>query len=418
MAAMQPVPSSRQSNATDQTTSFVRPAVYENWHQWHRVEHGDGCVASLASELARLGVARPFLITTRSLVHSDLLAKVRDACGVTIVGQFSETQPHTPREVVVTAAGLVRQADPDGLVSFGGSTVVDTAKGVALALAGGITRPADFDAFTQEARRGNPLEAEVLPHIALPTTLSGAEYSRDIGVTNETLRKKDIFRFDMVSPQSILLDPQLTMATPHRLWAATGVKVMSDAIEQLYSKSSHPVIDSLCLAAIRSFAINLPLSLEADGATRLDARLRCQIASWQALFGMHNAATRVGIGGALRHQLGGMFRIPHGEATCVMLPHLLRYNFPAVPDRYRALAEALQVGVPEGTDESRLEAIVAFVGALIARLGLPVRLGPLGVQRKDLPAMAAHVMHESSLAFNPRSVENEDEIVRILESAL
>ena len=194
-----------------------------------------------------------------------------------------------------------------------------------------------------------------LPHIALPTTLSGAEYSRDIGITNETLRKKEIFRFDAVSPQSILLDPQLTMATPHRLWAATGVKVMSDAIEQLYSKSSHPVIDSLCLAAIRSFAINLPLSLERRAgctSARLNARLHCQIASWQSLFGMHNAGTRVGIGGALRHQLGGMSRIPHGEATCVMLPHLLRYNFPAVPDRYRALAEALQVGVREDTDEA------------------------------------------------------------------
>jgi len=388
--------------------------VYENWHQWQRVQHGDGCLASLATELKRLGIRRPFLMTTRSLLKSELLARVRDACAVEVVGQFSEAQPHTPREVVVAAAGQVRQAEPDGLISFGGSTVVDTTKGVALALAAGIMRSAELDA----ARDSSQLQAKVLPHIALPTTLSGAEYSPNIGMTNEALRKKEIFRYDALSPQSVLLDPQLTSATPPRLWAATGVKVMSDAIEQLYSKASHPVIDSLCLGAIRSFSTQLPLALEAAGAAGLNARLHCQIAAWQSMFGMHNAGTRVGIGGALRHQLGGMFRIPHGEATCVMLPQLLRYNFPAVPDRYRRLAEALQVGSQAGSDEARLEAVVACVRDLIVRLGLPLRLEPLGVKGADLAAMAAHVMEESSLAFNPRPVASAAEIVRILEAAL
>ncbi len=406
-------------NATNPTTAAtVQPGTYENWHQWHRVQHGDGCLADLASELRRLDIKRPFLITTRSLLPTDLLAKVKAACGVEIVGQFSESQPHTPREVVVKATRLALDARPDGLVSFGGSTVVDTGKGIALAMATGIQQAAGFDALTQEVRRSNQLDGKVLPHIALPTTLSGAEYSRDIGITNETLRKKEIFRYDAVSPQSILLDPQLTTATPDRLWAATGVKVMSDAIEQLYSKSSHPVVNSLCLAAIRAFATYLPLSYDADPATRLNARLNCQIAAWQSLFGMHNAGTRVGIGGALRHQLGGMFRIPHGEATCVMLPHLVRYNFPAIPDRYRALAEALQVGESGNSDEQRLEAIVSLLHRMIGQLGLPVRLEPLGVDRKDLPAMAKYVMHESSLAFNPRAVGSEEEIVRILEAAL
>lgn len=406
------------ANPHSSAPEAVRPGVYENWHQWHRVQHGDGCLAGLAAELKRLDIQRPFLITTRSLLGTDLLEKVKAACGIEVVGQFSESQPHTPREVVLKATRLARDARPDGLVSFGGSTVVDTAKGIALAVAAGIQKTADFDAFTQEARRSSQLDSKVLPHIALPTTLSGAEYSRDIGVTHEGLRKKEIFRYDAVSPQSILLDPQLTMATPDRLWAATGVKVMSDAIEQLYSKSSHPVVNSLCLAAIRAFAVNLPRSYDADPSVRLAARLNCQIAAWQSLFGMHNAGTRVGIGGALRHQLGGMFRIPHGEATCVMLPHLVRYNFPAIPDRYRSLAEALQVGEKGDSDEARLEAVVNHLHGMIGQLGLPVRLEPLGVNRQDLPAMAAHVMHESSLAFNPRAVGSADEIVRILEAAL
>ena len=391
--------------------------VYENWHQWQRVQHGDGCLADLASELRRLRIRRPFVMTTRSLAQSDLVELVRDACGVAVVGQFSASVPHTPRETVLAAAAAVRAANPDGLVSFGGSTVVDTTKGVVLAAAAGIRQAADFDRWTQEAHPSSKLDDAVLPHVALPTTLSGAEYSRDIGVTDEVLRKKQIFRYDAVSPQSILLDPQLTAATPARLWAATGVKVMSDAIEQLYSRSSHPVIDALCVAAVRAFSAELPHSFDADEHRRMRARLRCQLASWQTLFGMHNAGTRVGIGGALRHQLGGMFRIPHGEATCVMLPHLLRYNFQAVPDRYAALAEALQIA-DGGNDQDRIEAIVAHVGKLIDALGLPTRLAPLGVTRDDLPALAAHVMEERSLAFNPRPVASAREIVELLEAAL
>jgi alcohol dehydrogenase len=396
----------------------IRPGVYENGHQWRRVEHGEGCLANLGRELARLRIERPFLVTTRSLVASDLLAQVKASCGVPVVGQFSEAQPHTPREVVVRAAGMLHDARPDGVVSFGGSTVVDTAKGAVFAHAAAIARAADFDRWTQEEGTSSDLDRPVLPHVAIPTTLSGAEYSRDIGITNEALRRKEIFRYDAVSPQSIFLDPAMTLATPPRLWAATGIKVMSDAIEQIYSRASHPAIDAQCLAAIRAFSTSLPESLRDGGTSRIQARLRCQIASWQALFGMHDAGTRVGIGGALRHQLGGMFRIPHGEATCVMLPHLLRYNFPAIPDRYAALAEAMLLREPFADDDARLEAIVARVEALVRALDLPTRLGPLGVRRADLPAMADHVMQENSLAFNPRAIAGKAEIVRILEAAL
>jgi len=393
----------------------LRPGVYENWHQWRKVEHGAGCLRSLGAEIARLGIQRPFVVTTRSLVReAHLLASVRAAIGVEAVGQFADCQPHTPREVVLAGVTAAEAARPDGIVSFGGSTVVDTGKAMSLALAADVRSWDDFDRDAPGAI--HHLRREPIAHIALPTTLSGAEYSRDIGITNERLRKKELFRHDGVTPRSILLDPALTQATPDRLWSATGVKVMSDAIEQLYGKASHPIIDALCISAIRAFHESLPLCRHADGTVRLDARLRCQVASWKTLFGMTNAGTRVGIGGALRHQLGGMFRIPHGEATCVMLPHLLRFNFSAVPDRYRALAEAL--GIATEDDDARLDAIVRAVERLIAALGLPDRLKPLGVRREDLPAMAAHVMEETSLRFNPREVTDAREVIAVLEAAL
>jgi alcohol dehydrogenase class IV len=397
----------------------LRPGVFENWHQWHKVTHGVGCLQTLGAELARLRIARPLLITTRSLVaEGRLLASVREAANTAIVAEFSETEPHTPREAILAAARIARQARPDGIVSFGGSTVIDTAKGVALALAAEVTSAADFDRYARSNGGNSELSARMLPHVALPTTLSGAEYSCDIGITNALLRKKEIFRYDSLAPRSILLDPLLASATPARLWAATGIKVMSDAIEQLYSKASHPVIDPLCISAIRWFSRYLPRTAHPDAVTRTDARLRCQIASWKALFGMHNAGTRVGLGGALRHQLGGMFRIPHGEATCVMLPHVLRFNFPEIRDGYRGLAGAFELNADVVSDEERLALIIGRIRDLTSKLGLPDRLEPLGVKRADLAVMASHVMEEASLRFNPRAVRDEREIIALLEAAL
>ncbi len=343
---------------------------------------------------------------------------VRDAIGASVVGEFSDSEPHTPRELVLKAQAAVREARPDCLISFGGSTVIDTTKAVALAIAGGIEKDADFEGFKGKSEVQKTLRDTPLPHIALPTTLSGAEYSRDIGITNATLRKKEIFRYDAISPQSILLDPVLTTATPQRLWAATGVKVMSDAIEQLYSRASHPIIEALTLAAIRGFSTYLPMSEDKDPDIRLNARLRCQVSSWMTLFGFHNAGTNVGLGGGLRHQLGGMARIPHGEATCVMLPHVLAFNAPAIPDGYEKLAVALGLDVKTLPKDQWTAGVVARVREVVQALGLPDRLEPLGMKRADIEKMASYVMQEAALQFNPRQVKDQREVVELLQAAM
>lgn len=391
----------------------VHAGSYENWHQWHRVQHGDGCLDALSAELDRLHIKRPFLVS-----QGSLLARVRGSAGRAIAGEFSEASAHSPREDVLKAAALARAAAPDGFIAFGGSTVVDTTKAVALALAADLRTRESFDGYVSIGGRENELDGRLLPQVALPTTLSGAEYGRDIGITNAQLRKKELYRYDAVVPRSIMLDPQLAAATPARLWSSTGIKVMSDAIEQVYSRRSHAVLDALCLQAIRWFALYLPLSFGPDPALSADARMHCQLASWMALFGTHNAGTGVALGGALRHQLGGMLRIAHGEASCVMLPHLLLFNLDAVPDGYLRLAEALGVTAPGQTLQQRGHALAGRIRALVSELGLPNRLGPLGVTEGDLAHLATHALEEPAAGFNPRPVRDAQELVGLLRAAL
>jgi len=400
----------------------IDPGTFEIWHQWRKVSHGAGCASGLAGALRAQGCRRPFLVTTPSLVRQGrLLETVRAAMGVAPVEVFSASVPHTPRSVVLEASARARAAGADCVVSFGGGTVIDTAKGIALALGAEITSEAGLDAFLVARQAGAPgktlLKRDLIAHFALPTTLSGAEYSADIGITNTARQAKEIFNCEGAAPAAIFLDPELTGATPPRLWAATGLKTMSDAIEQTYANPSHPVIAALAERSIRWFSTYLPLCEADDEAVRADARLRCQLASWMSLFGIFNASSHVGLGGAMRHQLGGMFGIPHGEITCVLLPHIIRFNAQAVPDGFAILARSLDLPVVEDRTE-RVESIANAITALVERLDLPTRLGPLGVSGEGLDLLAANVMGEKSMRYNPRTVKDPREIVELVWQAI
>jgi alcohol dehydrogenase len=346
---------------------------------------------------------------------------VRSAIGSSLVGEFAESDQHVPRTTVLAAKNSTRGLNPDCIVSFGGSSVIDTAKGLAMVLAEDINDDQGFDSYKvvvdfPDGVSMPGLSRDPVTHVALPTTLSGGEYTGVIGITDTITHRKDLFSDDRLSPVTILLDPQLTSATPFRLWASSGVKTMSDAIEQIYSTRSHPLVETLCARAIEWFHRYLPITESPDPDIRRDARLRCQIASWMAIAGANNAGTVGGVGASLRHQLGPMYGIPHGEAMGVVLPHVLAFNAPAIRDSYALLARALGVNVKSRS--KRIDAVIKTISSLVASLGLPERLEPMGVSRKDLPGVAHHVMQDFATLTNPRKIENASQVIGILEAAM
>jgi alcohol dehydrogenase class IV len=309
---------------------------------------------------------------------------------------------------------------PDVIVSFGGGSVNDTARGLALGLSEGITHADQFDDYAVRFRYPNTLEVPVLrneplPQIGLPTTLSAAEYTPAMGITSEAERRKYVYQADSLGAAAVLLDPDLTRATPDRLWCATGMKAMSDAIEQIYSRRPNVMVEALALRAVRWFYRYLPPSIAGPSPARDQSRLRCLLAAWFVNSGMFQANTMVGVGAGLRHQLGAMFDIPHGEASCVLLPHVLRFNAQTVPDRYSALAEAFGI---EETDVDTVDGVIERVTGFVERLGLPSTLGALGVSADKLRAVAEYTMEDATIRGNPRDVEGPEELVSLLEEAL
>jgi alcohol dehydrogenase class IV len=367
------------------------------------VVYGPGVAETeLVGLLDRVGSTRTFLVTTPSLERSGLADKVAGWMGTRCVGLFAGSREHTPAPVVVAAAQAAGAAGADGFVSLGGSSVVDLTKGVALLVAeGGELADLRIRAGTPRPAR----RAAKAPHIAVPTTLSGAEFTAVAGITDPVEGEKQMYADSQLLPRWVVFDSVLAASCPSRLWAGTGTKVVADTIEVLCARRANPLSDALALGALRLLADSLPPAT-ADPDDH-GARGRCQFAV--AMVFPQLAAVGVGLVAALRHQLGGGLGVPHGEASTIVLPHVMRYNLPAAADQYQRAAEALSLPTPD--------ALISRIEALTAELGLPGRLRDVGVRRADLDAaLVEHVLADGGARRNI-VVPDADDVQGILDEA-
>ncbi len=368
------------------------------------IVYGPGSTGrSLAGLLARMEVVRPFVVTTGSVARAGLAADVIAALGMDPVGVFDGSREHTPAPVVLAAAEQARAAGADCLVSVGGSSVIDLTKGVALVLADGT----DLGARRSQTRgggRSGPGRAK-LAHVSLPTTLSGAEFTGVAGITDPASGEKRAYMDPQLAPRWVVLDPELTRATPPSLWAGTGMKVLADTVEVLCSQRATPLSDATASGALVILGEHLAPSTADPGD--LVGRGWCQFAVAMTLPQL--VGVGLGLVAALRHQLGGALGVPHGVASTIVFPHVVRWN---APQCGRQLARAAAtLGLADAG------AVAGWIERLTDELGLPRRLRDVGVSRDDFPGVAEHVLADVSKATNPRPVRGAEDVIEILDAA-
>src|SRR5680860_130993 len=191
-----------------------------------KVSFGPASLDQLPVEVNRLGAQRAFLITGRSIAtKTNLIERIGGLLGESLAGVFSDVQQHVPSASVIRAAEQVDAQRADILLSLGGGSAIDTARGVAIAL--GTNSKSTDSLADYRARFTFPntieipsLPIDLLPHIAVPTTLSAAEFANAGAITNEERRVKDLFIADSLTPRSVVLDPEITIHTPINLWLA------------------------------------------------------------------------------------------------------------------------------------------------------------------------------------------------------
>lgn len=377
------------------------------------IVYGPGTTrAELGKLLDRCGVGRAFVVTTPSVVRCGLAERVEAILGHRFAGRFDGSREHTPEPVVLAGAAAAAASGADGLISLGGSSVVDLTKGIAMVLAEGddLSRlRVEFHAGQPGRNRRPELDQPKLPHLSLPTTLSGAEFTGAAGITDPIGGVKQIYRDPKLTPRWVVLDPELTRDTPAALWAATGMKALADTVEVLCSRRATPLSDAVAVAALAMLLEELgPATADPDN---LGARGRCQFAVGMALPQL--AMVGVGLVAGLRHQLGGGLGVGHGVASTIVLPHVLRWNAPAAATALQRAAQAAGVGGGDGA----VEALVATIEQLTRTLGLPTRLRDVGIAEDDLAGVADHVLGDGALATNPRQVTDASEVLEVLHAA-
>lgn len=374
------------------------------------VIYGQPVGQSLASRVERMGAKRVFLIVSGTLNReTDEVEKIISALGERFAGLFDKMPAHSPRDAVVAAARLAREAKADLLVTFGGGSVTDGGKVVQICLQHNVAKVEDLEKFhistSPDGKTHRPrFEAPQVRQISIPTTLSGGEFNSLGGCTDPRTKLKQGYSHPLLVPIIIILDPAPTVHTPQWLWLSTGIRAIDHAVEGLCSPQANPYCDAAALHALRLLSAGLP-RVKAD-PTDLEARMQCQIGSWLSMTTIIGGIP-MGASHAIGHTLGGTCNVPHGYTSCITLPAVMRWNASGSRRAQNLIAEAM--GRP-GVEASEV------LHGFIKELGLPRTLEEVGVHSDQFELIAKNTMHDRSIHTNPRRIRGPEEIVEILKT--
>ncbi len=326
--------------------------------QTTRVHFGADALEKLGEEARSYD--RAFVITGRSLSEkTGLIRRVEALLGGRHAGTFAGMGQHTPGGAVEKAAVEAEMAAVDLLVSVGGGSVIDGTKAVAREL-------------------GYPQQ------VAIPTTLSGAEWANRAGVTDERSGRKRGFADPKTVPRVVVLDPEATVFTPEKLWLSTAIRALDHAVEGFLFGGDHPITDVTGLEGARRLMEYLPLSRREPEDLKM--RLELQLAAWLSYFGPAN--TPMGLSHELGRRIGASYEVPHGITSCIILAPSLNVAKKRIrDDRWNMLSQALGGEPPER------------VSSLVEELGLPGRLREVGVPEEDLEDIAGEYGDGEALAI-------------------
>ena len=331
-----------------------------------RVHFGPGSIARLAEELDKIKSQRPFIITGQTIAKKTrLVDTVEKASGRKLAGVFSSIKQHAPISGIKQAIGEVQRARADSLISLGGGSPIDSTKIAVKELSENFVKP-------------------IIPHLAIPTTLSAAEFSHSAGMTDDASKRKIGIRDRRLVPRFIFLDPKLTVDTPSWLWGCTGIRSLDHAVESIYSPRHQPYVDTLALKSITLLFQNLKFST--NNPTEITARLACQTAAWMSFAGVQSVGT--GLSHALGRVIGATWDIPHGMTSCLTLGAVMRRQVQKYPERLALIADAEGLDSKGLSQSERALSAAERVEELVRQLGLSKKLSDYGINKENLPSIA------------------------------
>lgn len=389
---------SRQMNA-----ELNRMAMDEThmWNAPNRMLFAWGAIDEVSEYLAEFDADRPLIVTDKGVeqagVLDPLIASIEDAGGEYEL--WTGVEPDPTDEVVHEAAATYDDAEADAIVGIGGGSSIDTAKATAI-LATNDGHILDFEGS------GN-VPNDPPPTIYVPTTAgTGSEVGHWTIVKDaEAEIKKEIGDVKLLADLAVV-DPELTADAPEPVKAATGMDVLTHAVEAYVSIKAQSQTSALALDSIEKVGEYLPAAVEYRGHDRESLTMMAR-ASMQA--GMAFNGAGLGLVHAMSHQVGGKFGVPHGLANAIVLPYAMEYNIPQVPDLMVDIAEALGEDVDRSKSPRRegYKAVRATRN-LADAVRIPRTLADTDASHEAIPDLAEQALNDGSLTGNPRTTERSD----------
>jgi maleylacetate reductase len=249
-------------------------------------------------------------------------------------------------------------------------------------------------------------------NIAVPTTLSGAEFASLGGALNTALRQKQGYNHPELAPVAIVFDPALAAATPARLWFSAAVRTLDHGAEGYLSPDAYPLLQEQFLNGLRLMSRGLQAAHAAMASGDTQAANAARWLSFQGVWAVSPALGRVRFGAShgLGYILGARHGVPHGETSCVLLGAVLQWNAQQLAPQMAAIAQAL------GAGDAGMPAH-EVVRNLVRSLGLPARLADVGVSESDFQAIAEAAAAHPVVLANPRAIQGVDDVLAVLRLA-
>jgi alcohol dehydrogenase class IV len=357
-----------------------------------KILFGVGALELLGKETRALG-RRALLVTGRSaMAQAGTTARcmsILAAAGVE-AATFEEVAPEPDVTTVDRCREAVRRYGAEVVIGLGGGSAIDAAKAAA-----GLAREDDP---TRAFHQGRKITRRGLPHIAVPSTSgTGAEMTNNAVISDRERNYKASIRDESLVPTVALVDPQVTVSSPPRVTAISGIDALVQAVESYLSRFATPMTEAISLRAGEEMVRALPAVVRRGD----DLELRTAAAWASAMAGLALTNARLGVIHGIAHPVGVRFNVPHGLACGVLLPAALEFNREAVPEKYAALAR-LFGGDPAG-----------YARGLLTACGLPARLTEYRLDPAVFETIAGEALPSGSTKANPRPVTRDDVIAML-----
>lgn len=373
---------------------------------------GEDAIKHLNYELQALNVKKPLFLSDEGLKKLGMVDKVIKQANLENYVLYTDIPTDSGVSVVNNILKTLKENNCDGIVSLGGGSVIDTAKGVKMAYLR-TDNLKDIMGLEVISR------AKELPYLVMPTTSgTGSEVTSVAVIKDEESGVKMEFITPYLMPNVAIIDPILTLTLPPKITASTGMDALCHAIEGYSCMQKNPLSDAYAITAITLIMENLELVCKEP--SNINARNNMAIAS--CLAGLSFGNSMVGAVHAIGHSLGGVCHIAHGDAMAILLPYVMEYNKEKLCNIYAELAPIFAPNLNKDlTNEQRCDLVINIVKQLRENLhnltGLPISLTQTGKYDKlKEEDVALGALNDGAMIVNPVAMNIED-IKKILNKA-